>query len=78
MKHAVEGEVRLRLTGEVIVVATVSSPNSLLDIRFDGEMVFDSTTVLRLLLMPRSMIVLCAARIGVEVRSRSSPRSACP
>jgi len=41
----------------VIVIATGSSPNRPGDIDFDGDTVFDSTTVLRLPRMPRSMIV---------------------
>lgn len=67
--HGVEGQVRLRLSGDVIVIATGSSPNRPPDITFDGETVFDSTTVLRLPRMPRSMIVLGAGVIGVEYAS---------
>jgi len=67
--HGVDGQVRLRLAGEVIVIATGSSPNRPADITFDGDTVFDSTTVLRLPRMPRSMIVLGAGVIGVEYAS---------
>jgi NAD(P) transhydrogenase len=67
--HGVDGQVRLRLAGEVIVIATGSSPNRPVDIDFDGDTVFDSTTVLRLPRMPRSMIVLGAGVIGVEYAS---------
>ena len=67
--HGVDGQVRLRLSGEVIVLATGSSPNRPADIDFDGDIVFDSTTVLRLPRMPRSMIVLGAGVIGVEYAS---------
>jgi NAD(P) transhydrogenase len=67
--HGVDGQVRLRLSGEVIVIATGSSPNRPGDIDFDGDTVFDSTTVLRLPRMPRSMIVLGAGVIGVEYAS---------
>ncbi len=67
--HGVDGQVRLRLKGEVIVIATGSSPNRPADIDFDGDIVFDSTTVLRLPRMPRSMIVLGAGVIGVEYAS---------
>jgi len=67
--HGVDGQVRLRLKGEIIVVATGSSPNRPADIDFDGDTVFDSTTVLRLPRMPRSMIVLGAGVIGVEYAS---------
>ena len=65
----VDGQVRLRLSGEVIIIATGSSPNRPADITFDDDTVFDSTTVLRLPRMPRSMIVLGAGVIGVEYAS---------
>ncbi len=67
--HGVDGQVRLRLSGDVIVIATGSSPNRPDDIAFDDDTVFDSTTVLRLPRMPRSMIVLGAGVIGVEYAS---------
>ena len=67
--HGVDGQVRLRLRGDVIVIATGSAPNRPADIAFDDETVFDSTTVLRLPRMPRSMIVLGAGVIGVEYAS---------
>ncbi len=67
--HGVDGQVRLRLSGDVFVIATGSSPNRPADILFDNETVFDSTTVLDLPRMPRSMIVLGAGVIGVEYAS---------
>ncbi len=67
--HGVDGRVRLHLSGDVIVIATGSSPNRPDDIAFDADTVFDSTTVLRLPRMPRSMIVLGAGVIGVEYAS---------
>jgi NAD(P) transhydrogenase len=67
--HGVDRQVRLRLSGDVIVIATGSSPNRPGDITFDDDTVFDSTTVLRLPRMPRSMIVLGAGVIGVEYAS---------
>jgi NAD(P) transhydrogenase len=67
--HGVDGQVRLRLTGDIIVIATGSSPNRPADVTFDDDTVFDSTTVLRLPRMPRSMIVLGAGVIGVEYAS---------
>ena len=67
--HGVDGQVRLQLSGDVIVIATGSSPNRPGDISFDDDTVFDSTTVLRLPRMPRSMIVLGAGVIGVEYAS---------
>jgi NAD(P) transhydrogenase len=67
--HGADGQVRLHLSGDVIVIATGSSPNRPGDISFDDDTVFDSTTVLRLPRMPRSMIVLGAGVIGVEYAS---------
>jgi len=67
--HGVDGQVRLRLKGDVVVIATGSAPNRPPDICFDDDTVFDSTTVLRLPRMPRSMIVLGAGVIGVEYAS---------
>jgi NAD(P) transhydrogenase len=67
--HGIDGQVRLRLSGDVIVIATGSSPNRPADILFDDDTVFDSTTVLGLPRMPRSMIVLGAGVIGVEYAS---------
>jgi NAD(P) transhydrogenase len=67
--HGVDGQVRMQLKGEVIVIATGSAPNRPADISFDDDTVFDSTTVLRLPRMPRSMIVLGAGVIGVEYAS---------
>jgi len=67
--HGVDGQVRLRLSADVVVIATGSAPNRPDDICFDSDTVFDSTTVLRLPRMPRSMIVLGAGVIGVEYAS---------
>jgi len=67
--YGAEGRMRLQLKADVIVVATGSSPNRPADIPFDDETVFDSTTVLRLPRMPKSMIVLGAGVIGVEYAS---------
>jgi NAD(P) transhydrogenase len=67
--HGIDGQVRLQLRGDVIVIATGSAPNRPADINFDNDIVFDSTTVLRLPRMPRSMIVIGAGVIGVEYAS---------
>jgi NAD(P) transhydrogenase len=60
------GQTRMVLEGRVVVVATGTSPNHPADIDFDGEVVFDSDTILKLPRMPRSMLVLGAGVIGVE------------
>ncbi len=56
----------LELEGDVILVATGSTPNHPAEVPFDGAVVFDSDTILKLPRIPRSMIVLGAGVIGVE------------
>lgn len=62
----VDGQSRMRLHGEVIVIAVGTTPNRPADVTFDGETIFDSDTILKMPRMPRSMIVLGAGVIGVE------------
>ncbi len=64
-----DGRERLRLSGDVIIIATGSSPNHPADIDFGGGAIFDSSTILRLSTMPQSMILLGAGVIGVEYAS---------
>jgi NAD(P) transhydrogenase len=64
-----DGRERLRVEGDIIVIATGSRPNRPPDIRFDGETVFDSASILRLNRVPESMVVLGAGVIGVEYAS---------
>jgi NAD(P) transhydrogenase len=64
-----DGRERLRVQGEHIVIATGSRPNRPAGIPFDGQTVFDSSTILRLARVPDSMIVLGAGVIGVEYAS---------
>lgn len=64
-----DGMARLRLRGEVMVIATGTRPNRPSDVPFDGERIFDSDTILALPRVPRSMIVLGAGVIGVEYAS---------
>jgi len=61
-----DGRERLQIQGDVIVIATGSTPNHPPDIEFNGETVFDSTTILHLSRVPESMILLGAGVIGVE------------
>ena len=63
------GQSRARIRGEVIVIATGSSPNHPADVPFDDRRVLDSDSVLKLDSMPRSMVVLGAGVIGVEYAS---------
>jgi len=64
--HGAAGQSRGVLRGEIIVIATGSTPNHPPDVPFDGRSVFDSSTILELPKMPRSMLVLGAGVIGVE------------
>jgi NAD(P) transhydrogenase len=61
-----EGQTRMVIRGSHILIATGSTPNRPSDVPFDGEVVFDSDTILQLPRMPRSMLVLGAGVIGVE------------
>jgi NAD(P) transhydrogenase len=54
------------LAGDFILIATGSKPNHPADVPFDGELVFDSDSILDLPRMPASMLVLGAGVIGVE------------
>jgi NAD(P) transhydrogenase len=63
------GRERLRVQGEVIVIATGSTPNHPPDIAFDNHTIFDSTTILHIPRVPESMILLGAGVIGVEYAS---------
>ena len=65
----VDGQSRLRFSGDVIIVAPGTTPNRPADVPFDLECVFDSDTILQLPRMPRSMVVLGAGVIGVEYAS---------
>lgn len=64
-----DGCARMRLRGEVIVIATGTRPNRPDDVPFDGKSIFDSDTILRMPRLPRSMIVLGAGVIGLEYAS---------
>jgi NAD(P) transhydrogenase len=62
----VEGQTRMTVYGEVIVIGTGSRPSRPAEVPFDEQTVFDSDTILRLPRMPRSMVVLGAGVIGIE------------
>jgi len=57
------------LEGEIIVIATGSSPNHPVDVPFGHDCVFDSSTILSLPRMPGSMLVLGAGVVGIEYAS---------
>jgi NAD(P) transhydrogenase len=57
------------LAGDVIVIATGSSPNRPADVPFDDDCIFDASTILALPRMPSSLLVLGAGVVGVEYAS---------
>lgn len=57
------------LSAEIIIIATGSSPNRPKDVPFNEETVFDSSSILALPRMPRSLVVLGAGVIGIEYAS---------
>jgi NAD(P) transhydrogenase len=64
-----DGGVQSSMTGDVIVIASGSTPNRPPDVPFDGQAVFDSNTILHLPRIPHTMVVLGAGVIGVEFAS---------
>jgi NAD(P) transhydrogenase len=64
-----DGCARMRLRGEVIVIATGTRPNRPENVPFDETCIFDSDTILRMPRLPRSMIVLGGGVIGLEYAS---------
>lgn len=61
-----DGQTRMRLRGEVFVIATGSSPNRPADVPFDDSSVLDSNGILGLQFIPGSMLVMGAGVIGIE------------
>ncbi|MEX1255505.1 MAG: Si-specific NAD(P)(+) transhydrogenase [Dehalococcoidia bacterium] len=56
----------VRLTGEVLLIATGSRPFRPPDVPFDGRAVYDSDSLLHLKHIPRSLIVIGAGVVGSE------------
>ncbi|MCK5688833.1 Si-specific NAD(P)(+) transhydrogenase, partial [Myxococcota bacterium] len=63
---SIDGTSTQRITGDKIIIATGTDPFHPSDIDFDDDVVFDSTTILGLPRMPRSIVVLGAGVIGLE------------
>jgi NAD(P) transhydrogenase len=57
------------LFGDVILIATGSSPHHPPGIPFDGELIFDSDTILNMKRIPRTMVVVGGGVIGTEYAS---------
>jgi NAD(P) transhydrogenase len=57
------------ISGEIILIATGSSPHHPPEIPFDGELIFDSDTILDMKQIPKTMVVVGGGVIGTEYAS---------
>jgi NAD(P) transhydrogenase len=57
------------IIGDFILVATGSSPHHPPEIPFDGELIFDSDTILNMKRIPKTMVVVGGGVIGTEYAS---------
>lgn len=57
------------LFGDIILIATGSSPHHPPGIPFDGELIFDSDTILNMKHIPKTMVVVGGGVIGTEYAS---------
>lgn len=64
-----EFRIRYQIIGEYIIIATGSKPRNPKEIPFDGKIVVDSTQLLKLGRVPKTMIVLGGGIIGSEYAS---------
>ena len=55
--------------GDIILIATGSSPHHPPEIPFDGELIFDSDTILNMKQIPKTMVVVGGGVIGTEYAS---------
>jgi NAD(P) transhydrogenase len=63
------GKTEIEITGDVILIATGSSPHRPPEIPFDGELIFDSDTILSMKQIPKTMVVIGGGVIGTEYAS---------
>jgi NAD(P) transhydrogenase len=57
------------ISGDIILIATGSSPYHPPEIPFDGELIFDSDTILNMKQIPKTMVVVGGGVIGTEYAS---------
>jgi NAD(P) transhydrogenase len=57
------------ISGEIILIATGSSPHHPPNIPFDGKFIFDSDTILDMKRIPKTMVVVGGGVIGTEYAS---------
>ncbi len=71
MVIVVDEEYRMlyQIRAETFVIATGSVPRKPIDIPFDGEVILDSTSLLRLKYIPKTLLVLGGGIIGSEYAS---------
>jgi NAD(P) transhydrogenase len=66
--HMTDGK-DIELQADVILIATGSSPFHPPDVPFDGELIFDSDTILRMEFIPKTLAVVGGGVIGCEYAS---------
>jgi NAD(P) transhydrogenase len=62
-------ESQQEISGDVILIATGSRPHHPPEIPFDGELIFDSDTILNMKFIPKTMVVVGGGVIGTEYAS---------
>ncbi|MGE5463440.1 MAG: Si-specific NAD(P)(+) transhydrogenase [Syntrophothermus sp.] len=62
-------DAEIEVTGDVILIATGSSPHHPPEIPFDGQLIFDSDTILNMNQIPKTMAVIGGGVIGTEYAS---------
>ena len=67
--HVKSPNSEIDLTGEVILIATGSSPRRPPEIPFDGKLIYDSDTILEMNRIPKTMVVVGGGVIGTEYAS---------
>lgn len=67
--HVKSPNSEIDLTGEIILIATGSSPRRPPEIPFDGKLIFDSDTILEMSRIPKTMVVVGGGVIGTEYAS---------
>jgi NAD(P) transhydrogenase len=63
------GEGQQEISGQILLIATGSSPHHPPQIRFDGELICDSDSILNLKRIPKTMVVVGGGVIGTEYAS---------
>lgn len=67
--HIKSSETEQEIGGDIIMIATGSRPHHPPEIPFDGELIFDSDTILNMKQIPKTMAVVGGGVIGTEYAS---------